>query len=161
MSSQSRTQIKFTIETFDGQTGETCIPARRGSVCEAFFHKARDRGLSQAALQGVEHSSGGKFVSMAYFRCGSTMEQYSGIKVALDSSENEQRTIKSNCLPVFAASLQCTKDVVVVAVCEVWEIYWRRKALMALRVRHTPTRSPTKISCTPVDSTPLHSMPEV
>ncbi len=80
MSSQSRAQVKFTIEIFDGQTGETCIPVTRGSVGEIFPHMARGGGLSQAALQGIEHSPGGKFVSMAYSRCGRTMTHYCAIK---------------------------------------------------------------------------------
>ncbi len=40
--------------------------------------------------------------SIAYFRCGRTVAQY-GIKAALDSSGNDQRTMNSNRLTVFKA----------------------------------------------------------
>ncbi len=39
------------------------------------------------------------------------MEEYSGVKTALGSLENERRAIKSNHLAVFATSLQCTDEV--------------------------------------------------
>ncbi len=35
------------------------------------------------------------------------MAQYSGINAVLDSSQKDLRTMKSNYLAVFAASLQC------------------------------------------------------
>ncbi len=41
------------------------------------------------------------------------MAQYNAIKTALDSSENEQRTINSKLM--FAASLQCTDEVTAVS----------------------------------------------
>ncbi len=54
-------------------------------------------------------------VSVAYPRCGRTMTQYSGIKVAFENSEKDRRTMNSNRLAVCAASLQCTDDEKVVS----------------------------------------------
>ncbi len=56
----------------------------------------------------------GVLVSIAYSKCGHTMEQYSAKKANVLSSENHWRTINSNNLTVFAASLQCTDRVKVV-----------------------------------------------
>ncbi len=56
----------------------------------------------------------GALASIAYSRGGRTIAQYSGINVVLDSSQKDLRTMKSNRLAVFAASLQCTEEVQVV-----------------------------------------------
>ncbi len=59
------------------------------------------------------------------------MAQYSGINVVLDSSQKDLRTMKSNRLAVFAASLQCTDEVNVVSrgtprsrTSVTWGIWW-------------------------------------
>ncbi len=64
---------------------------------------ARERGLSLAALQGVgvppdsQYPLSGlrEFASIACFGYDRRMAQYSGVKSALDSSENLPLTIRS------------------------------------------------------------------
>ncbi len=50
--------------------------------------------------------SGEVLSSIAYFRCGRTIAQYSGINADEDNSVKDQGTMKSNRLAVSAASLR-------------------------------------------------------
>ncbi len=56
----------------------------------------------------------GALAFIAYSRCIRTKAQYSGINAVLDSSQKDLRTMNSNRLAVFAASLQWVDAVKVV-----------------------------------------------
>ncbi len=84
---------------------------------------ARDEGLSLTVLQGVgsspvglyQPSVLGRWLRVAYSRCGRTMAQYNGINADEDYSVKDRQTMKNNRIVVFAASLQCTDKVKVVS----------------------------------------------
>ncbi len=78
----------------------------------------------------------GALAPIAYSRCSRTIAQYNVMNAVLDSSQKDVRTIKSNRLAVFAASLQWTDAVKVVSrgtprsrTSVTWEIFWSVSAV--------------------------------